>query len=95
MQLENQEVAPPPTPQEKERQSLIKKVKVKSGATPSCTRIVLNENKQPVLDIHETLKKREEARSILHRRCEELEQRFASSIRSSYLPYVQTPRSDS
>lgn len=79
---------PPPTP---DKQPFTKKVKVKPGATPSCTRIVINEEKQPQLGIHETLKKREEARSILNRRCVELEQRFASTLRAAYLPYVKDP----
>ncbi|XP_078493888.1 uncharacterized protein LOC144749320 [Ciona intestinalis] len=67
----------------------IPKIKVQPGATPSCNRIPISSTPETAPSFHETLIRRSEARSILNERCIELDRRFASSIRESYLPITE------
>ncbi|CAK8674289.1 unnamed protein product [Clavelina lepadiformis] len=66
------------------------KVKVKSGATPSSNRTVLEGGERPDKSLFEVLKRREEAGHILYRRCVDLERRRATALRSCYLPYTHS-----
>nr|CAB3263281.1 uncharacterized protein LOC108950033 [Phallusia mammillata] len=65
-----------------------RKVKVQSGATPSCNRLLLDDNKQQS-GLLETLSRRSEARIILQRRCDDLNRRHTACIRDTYLRYAE------